>query len=220
MFISYHDESSDSETEDNVKETSIDGIFIEFDNNIPKVVDKKRCSHISALARVTCVHHRGSKFVKRRATSSSTGLKSKSCEKMQDDKNSLKTNKRPMSADTPLKKTKPTEPEKVQEAVEAADPLSYLLNTRAYKLSRESLSDSTESFDRSISDSNHGNISDNGSDADMSGEKSEAESNKENEPEIRNRRFSVDEHFLEEGRYHQVKELDTCSLRAPSLVSS
>ena len=138
---------------------------------------------------------------------------------MQDDKNSLKTNKRPMSADTPLKKTKPTEPEKVQAAVQATDPLSYLLNTRTYKLSRESLSDSTESFDRSISDSNHGNISDNGSDADMSGEKSEAESNKENEPEIRNRRFSVDEHFLEEGRYHQVKELDTCSLRAPSLVS-
>ena len=214
LFVSYRQESSDSDTSDNVKETSIDGIFIEFDNNIPKIVDKKRCSHISALARVTCVHLRAPKFVKRRATS--TGLKSKSCEKMQDDKSSTgtnkRTNKRPHSADAPLKKEAPREPEPEPEVtVQSVDPLSYLLETRAYKASRESLSESTESMEFE-------HHPDDGSDF---AEDYEMESRKEEDAEMRNRRFSVDEHFLEEGRYHQIRELehDPGTLRNPPAVS-
>ena len=208
LFISYRDQSSDSDTKENVKETSIDGIFIEFDNNIPKIVDKKRCSHISALARVTCVHHRGPKFTKRRSTSS--GLKSKSCDKIGEENISSGANKRPFSAGNPPRKHKQPkpEPEKVEVPSQIIDPLSFLLDTRAYKPSRESLSESTESLDQS-SEIGQECI-----------EEFKEEDKKETEREVRSRRFSVDEHFLEEGRYHQVREPeDPGTFRTPSAVS-
>ncbi|KAL5261590.1 hypothetical protein ACHWQZ_G007327 [Mnemiopsis leidyi] len=207
LFVSYREESSDSDTHDNLKETSIDGIFIEFDNNIPKIVDKKRCSHISALARVTCVHHRGPKFKKRRSTSS--GLKSKSCDRIGDEKSSSGGNKRPFSAGNPPRKKKQPkpEPEQVQVPSQTIDPLSFLLDTRAYKPSRESLSESTESLDQSSEIRQECE------------EECQEEDNKETEQQVRSRRFSVDEHFLEEGRYHQVREPDDPgTFRTPSAV--
>ena len=53
--------------EDEGKETSIEGIYIQFQNNIPYVIDKKRrCQHISALAHVSCFHHSPPTFAKRK----------------------------------------------------------------------------------------------------------------------------------------------------------
>ena len=62
IFLPIDDDTLD------IMETSIDGIYIEFQDNIPSVVDKrrcstvdvidnKRCSHLSALSHSVCVHH-------------------------------------------------------------------------------------------------------------------------------------------------------------------
>ena len=210
LYFSYRDE----EAEEDEKETSIDGIFIKFDNNVPtRIVDKKRCSHISALARVTCVHHRPPKFVKRRAAS----LKSRSMEKMRDERcaaNSSSKN-RPCSAGN-QKNRKPVKHSVSLDDPEAQglDPLSLYLGERRHLPSRESLSESTESYH------------------DVESEERE-ESDKENMPQLvqaspkqpqrapRTRQYSVDEHFLEEGRFH-LRESDTemgTNLR-PHTVSS
>ena len=152
LFVSYNRDPSEGEGGDDIKETSIDGIFIEFDNDIPSVVDRKRCAHISALARVTCVHHKTPKFVKRRESK----LKSKSCDKIRDDRSAVrkKARTRPYSAENSKRTHSETaKAQKVDENLDlnlgSLDPLAvYLTTERSTKPSRESLSASNKSSPR------------------------------------------------------------------------
>ena len=111
LYISYLESDasgSEGDSSEEIKETSIDGIFIEFDHDIARIVDKKRCSHISALARVSCVHHGTPKFVKRRLSS----LKSQSYEKMEEAK--CEEKQRPHSAGSSRRVETPEKPDNVR----------------------------------------------------------------------------------------------------------